>query len=598
MALFKISKGSKSNLPTVLTEGFCWYTFDDSKFYIDFKDENGVLTRKALNAQDAETLMGASLATILNSSDVEIPTSKAVLDYVDGAISDIQEQLDSKININLKNGSGTGSLQQTNVPRDDALVNPEPIANAPGAVAFGHGTQATGDYAHAEGYSGFSQTLKAEGFASHAEGEGTQALGRNAHSEGEMGVAHERGAHVEGKSTHAFGMYTHAEGSETNAGFTDTTDGKIWGDQAVHAEGYKTTAMDRYSHAEGYNTFAGFNPQETRPTTTIDGKEVPNFDASSAAHAEGYSTKAYGFASHTEGRGTTAKGHASHAEGSGTTASGSEAHTEGLNTTASGSRSHAEGWETVASSDGAHAEGKYTIASKFEAHAEGYGTVAGTGDVRANSNTTGAGFFAHAEGHATKASGHAAHSEGFKTEALGNYAHASGCNTTVPLGNDNGCAIVGKYGTAEADDLFTVANGIDNSSQALALQVKTNGDVVLKSIVLTSENNNKFRLFIDDNGTLFTKKIGVLVQCSYNYGDGSVLEVDTTITFEEGMTWKEFINSKYNDHDTYPLITDGSTVWIDGGGYLMAVIVQEPFSHDYVSANDVIIPGHIYGWQP
>ena len=62
------------------TEGFCWYTYDDSKFYIDHKDKNGILVRKALNAKDAETITGASLATILNSSDIEIPTSKAVLD--------------------------------------------------------------------------------------------------------------------------------------------------------------------------------------------------------------------------------------------------------------------------------------------------------------------------------------------------------------------------------------------------------------------------------------------------------------------------------------------------------------------------------------
>jgi hypothetical protein len=67
MALFKISKGSKSNLPSNLTEGFCWYTYDDSKFYIDHKDANGALVRKALNAQDAETLGGASLDSILNS---------------------------------------------------------------------------------------------------------------------------------------------------------------------------------------------------------------------------------------------------------------------------------------------------------------------------------------------------------------------------------------------------------------------------------------------------------------------------------------------------------------------------------------------------
>ena len=80
MALFKVSKGLNTNLPTTLTEGYCWYTYDDSKFYIDFKDENGVLTRKALNALEAEKLTGYDIATILNSSNVEIPTSKAVLD--------------------------------------------------------------------------------------------------------------------------------------------------------------------------------------------------------------------------------------------------------------------------------------------------------------------------------------------------------------------------------------------------------------------------------------------------------------------------------------------------------------------------------------
>lgn len=79
MALFKVSKGTAKNLPATLTEGYCWYTYDNSKFYIDFKDENGVLFRKALNAHEAEKLTGYDIATILNSSDVEIPTSAAVL---------------------------------------------------------------------------------------------------------------------------------------------------------------------------------------------------------------------------------------------------------------------------------------------------------------------------------------------------------------------------------------------------------------------------------------------------------------------------------------------------------------------------------------
>ena len=64
MALFKVSKGLKANLPSAKTEGYCWYTTDDSLFYIDYKDKNGTLQRKALNAKDAETLTGASLSTI------------------------------------------------------------------------------------------------------------------------------------------------------------------------------------------------------------------------------------------------------------------------------------------------------------------------------------------------------------------------------------------------------------------------------------------------------------------------------------------------------------------------------------------------------
>ena len=80
MALFKISKGLESKLPETKTEGYCWFTTDNSLFYIDYKDENGNLQRKALNAKDAETLTGASLATILNNSEIEIPTSKAVFD--------------------------------------------------------------------------------------------------------------------------------------------------------------------------------------------------------------------------------------------------------------------------------------------------------------------------------------------------------------------------------------------------------------------------------------------------------------------------------------------------------------------------------------
>ena len=102
MALFKVSKGLKANLPSAKTEGYCWYTTDDSLFYIDYKDENGTLQRKALNAKDTETLTGASLSTILNSSDVEIPTSKAVLDALNEKLDKVDAGSDWNQNDNTK----------------------------------------------------------------------------------------------------------------------------------------------------------------------------------------------------------------------------------------------------------------------------------------------------------------------------------------------------------------------------------------------------------------------------------------------------------------------------------------------------------------
>lgn len=93
MALFKIFKGLAENLPSTKTAGYCWYTFDDSKFYIDYEDENGILQRKALNSQDAETIMGASLATILANSELEIPTSSAVIAGIDDRVELAKNQI-------------------------------------------------------------------------------------------------------------------------------------------------------------------------------------------------------------------------------------------------------------------------------------------------------------------------------------------------------------------------------------------------------------------------------------------------------------------------------------------------------------------------
>lgn len=104
------------------------------------------------------------------------------------------------------------------------------------------------------------------------------------------------------------------------------------------------------------------------------------------------------------------------AEGYNTTASGSYSHAEGYNTTASGEYSHAEGRGTTASGDSSHAEGYVTTASGDYSHASGF-------------HTTASGGYSYANGESSTASGNYSHAEGNNTEASGNYSYARGLGT-------------------------------------------------------------------------------------------------------------------------------------------------------------------------
>lgn len=82
--LFKILHGDKARISTDITpyhEGYCYVTHD-GYFYVDMNNE-----RVKLSAKEAESLTGYDIVTILNSSDIEIPTSKAIKTYVDNAVA-------------------------------------------------------------------------------------------------------------------------------------------------------------------------------------------------------------------------------------------------------------------------------------------------------------------------------------------------------------------------------------------------------------------------------------------------------------------------------------------------------------------------------
>ena len=85
MALFKVCRGKRENLPSTKTDGYAYVCIDDGTFWIDYLD-NDIVKRKQINAKEAEELTGMSISNALSSSTTEIPTSKAVSDALNNKI--------------------------------------------------------------------------------------------------------------------------------------------------------------------------------------------------------------------------------------------------------------------------------------------------------------------------------------------------------------------------------------------------------------------------------------------------------------------------------------------------------------------------------
>ena len=198
--------------------------------------------------------------------------------------------------------------------------------------------------------------------------------------------------------------------------------------------------------------------------TTANNAQTTANEAQSAANSKMNSNNPVGSGSFSMGRKSgSVVGSSSHAEGSNTTASGSNSHAEGLWTTASGSNSHAEGSNTTASSSNSHAEGLWTIAGSSNQHVQGKYNV---------------------------------------VDSQSKYAHI--------VGN-------GKNETTRSNAYTLTWSGIpwyqgrpqfggtamDNGSQT----VMANGD---KEIILASSTSNstkKFKITVDDRGTISATEV-------------------------------------------------------------------------------------------
>lgn len=97
MALFKINRGNSTTLPTSLTDGWAYFCTDTGEFFIDYADSNGSLHRKQINADEAKKISGYDVATTLNNSTIEIPTSSSVCVAIESAISSFVEASEEDI---------------------------------------------------------------------------------------------------------------------------------------------------------------------------------------------------------------------------------------------------------------------------------------------------------------------------------------------------------------------------------------------------------------------------------------------------------------------------------------------------------------------
>lgn len=390
MALFKILRGNSSKLfnsngsissAVPFNDGYCYFTPDNKKFYIDWLDESGGQHRDPLNSLLSDTLLSVytdssgntvqtsaklvgGTSSIINSNE-EIPTS-AVLYAKFDEVKKITDGLNQN-KMDKKNPTGTGYFSLNRKAGHTPGTN---------SVAVGTQTTASGNNSFAEG-----AYTTASGSCSHAEGDHTVATLDYSHAEGAYTTASGAHSHAEGYYTKTSGPYSHAEGYQTTASGS-----------CSHAEGANTTASGNRSHAEGYYTKATHKAQHVEGEYNIADTSTAKADARgtyvhivgngtaddkrsnaltltwggdlwhSGRLSHGNSVSATGLGAYSGGSGTSALGDYSHAEGISATAQGGASHSEGENTTTIGVASHAEGHGSIAQGSYSHAQNQGTIA--------------------------------------------------------------------------------------------------------------------------------------------------------------------------------------------------------------------------------------------
>lgn len=120
MSLFKVSRGSESNLPSQKTDGWAYFCTDTGSFWIDHKDANNVLVRSKISANFAD-----KLRYIENGATIELdPSEIATKTYVDNIANGKVDKINGK-------GLSTNDLTNALKQNYDAAYTHSQEAHAP-----------------------------------------------------------------------------------------------------------------------------------------------------------------------------------------------------------------------------------------------------------------------------------------------------------------------------------------------------------------------------------------------------------------------------------------------------------------------------------
>jgi hypothetical protein len=216
------------------------------------------------------------------------------------------------------------------------------------------------------------------------------------------------------------------------------------------------------------------------------------------SHAEGARNNVSGAMAHAEGMDNVVSGSYAHAGGNTSSATASSSFAQGQKCIASGKYSHAEGLEAKAEGEASHAEGAYTIASGSYSHAQGHSSKA-------------TGNFSNAMGQSCTASGSGSSAQGYMAVASGKQSTAHGYMVNA---NGEMQSVRGKLNIIDNSNKYIdiVGNGTNSGrSNAYTLDWSGNawykGTIEATGIILKSPSGKRFKVTVNDDGTLATTAV-------------------------------------------------------------------------------------------